>query len=78
MSPLTLLGEFGWRELVFVAAIILVLAGARRLAAPRHTAPPAGSDGARDAASHAYLDRLIGPAEPGKGRIGTMAGGIQC
>ncbi len=69
MSPLTVLGEFGWREALFMAAILLLLAGARGLGSPRHPAARDGGNGTRDAASRAYLDGLIGRAEAGMAAI---------
>jgi hypothetical protein len=58
-------GALGGRELILIAAIFLVLAGARRFNGFER-APAADEDpkGVHAAASRAYLDRLVGVARP--------------
>jgi hypothetical protein len=68
VNPQTLFGDFGWRELVFIAAIVALLAGASRLTRLRPAASAAVGNGAEGAASHAYpapLPAIDRGKEPG-------------
>lgn len=61
-----MLGGLGWRELILMAAIVLLLAGADRLTGFSRE----GSQHRTEwASSRAYLDRLLGPA---RRRVGSL------
>jgi hypothetical protein len=62
------LGGFGGRELILMAAIALLLAATGRLASLQPAPSIAGGgDRTDDASSRAYLDRLLGPADSALG-----------
>jgi hypothetical protein len=60
-----MLGGLGWRELILMAAIVLLLASASRLTGFSKKS----HHGAEQASSRAYLDRLLGPA---RSRISSL------
>jgi len=61
-----MLGGLGWRELILMAAIVLLLAGADRLTG---FSREKSHRKAERASSRAYLDRLLGPA---RSRLGSL------
>ena len=60
-----MLGGLGWRELVLVAAIVLLLVQTSLLTALRPTPATEGRrNGVGPEGSRDYVDRLLGPARP--------------
>jgi hypothetical protein len=63
VNPAALLSGFDGRDLVVMAAIVLLLEGVARLTGlPRGRAAAPALEPAEGAPSRAYLERLLGPA----------------
>jgi hypothetical protein len=72
MNPLMLPGGLGGRELILIAALVLLMVGVSRLTElQRARATVASHNGVDEPMARAYLDRLVGPASS-RARPGPM------